>query len=140
MLTQVFSMGLSLVLLWHGRDKVWTPTFNGTRPERFAAAVLHYQERMGLEDAVVLYSAEPRIINGRARCAWAWRDSGFEDDIIGLCTSKRCDSRKPEELALHEQCHRRMAHLEPAFWGVDYDTKEREVRECMIAYSAKERR
>lgn len=127
-------------MVWHGRDRVWTPTFEGTRAERFQAAVLHYQGRMGLEPATVLVSASGRVIEGKERCAWAWRESGFADDVIGFWSSARCNRHKPEALALHEQCHRRMAHLEPAFWSVGAKVKEREVKGCMAAYSAKERR
>lgn len=134
------SLGLSLVLMWGGRDKVWTPTFEGTRAERFERAVRHYEAKMGLGAATIMLSDTGRVIGGKARCAWAWREDGWSDDVIGFWTSAKCERHKPEVLAFHEACHRRWAHLEPAMWDLPREQKEREVKACMVAYSAKERR
>ncbi len=131
---------VSFLLAWGTHDRVWTPTFKGERHVRFERAVRYYDERMGLKPVTVLIAKQGRVVSGSERCAWAWRDGGWADDVIGFSTQKNCRRLKPELLALHEQCHRRMAHLEPAFWNLDAKTKEREVKECMIAYSDKARR
>lgn len=139
-MSAAFGMLVTFLFMWHGRDKVWTPTFEGTREERFIAAARHYEGRMGLAPATILLSDQTWIIDGKERCAWAWRSDAWADDGVALSRAKRCKAHKPELLALHEQCHRRMAHLEPGFWGMDPKRKEREADDCMVAYSAKERR
>jgi len=139
-LSTVAGMLLSFAFAWHGRDKIWTPTFKGERHVRFELAVRHYDERMGLVPATVLVTKRGRVVDGKERCAWSWRDTAWADDEIGFLASPRCNTHKPEMLALHEQCHRRMAHLEPAFWGLDAGTKERQAKACMVAYSRRERR
>ena len=137
---EVVSLILTFLFMWHGRDKPWTPTFKGTRVERFTTATRHYEKRMGLDPATVFVSESGRIIHGEQRCAWTVRDEAWTDDVVAIWTTKRCNVYKPEVLALHEQCHRRMGHLEPAFWEMDQREKEREVKKCMLVYSAKERR
>lgn len=138
MLTQVISMGLSFLLLWAGRDKTWTPTFEGTRELRFTTAVVHYQAKMGLGDKPLVFEIRParRLVNGSLSCAWVERSREWHSDIIGFSTAKECKTWKPEELALHEQCHRRMAHLDVE----DGPNEHAEVKTCMAWYSAKERR
>jgi hypothetical protein len=140
MIAQALSMGLTFLVMWSGRDRVWTPTFEGSRVERFERAVRYYEERMGLDPATILVSDRGRIVDGRERCAWAWRDPAWKDDVVAIWTHKGCNVHKPELLAFHEQAHRRAGHLEPAFWSLPVEQKEREARELMIAYSAKERR
>jgi hypothetical protein len=136
MIAQLVSLALSFLLMWSGRDKVWTPTFEGTREARFTRAVVHYQQRMGLGEDPLVFEISPtrRVVNGRATCAWVTRDVAW-GDVIGFSSSQDCTSYKPEYLALHEQCHRRMAHLD-----VDVPDKHAEVKTCMGWYSEKERR
>lgn len=139
MITEVVSMTLSFLLMYHGRDKVWTPTFQGARASRFGQAVVHYQEKMGIrEDYIVVVSPVRATINGEPSCAWARKLAGWHLDEIGFSTDRSCDRWKPEYLAMHEQCHRRYAHLD--LDGMTGDEKHREVRECMALYSARERR
>ena len=133
----IASFLLSFLLVWHGRDKVWTPTFEGTREIRFTQAVVHYQDKMGLGDDPLVFDIRPerRLVNGSLSCAWVERSREWQSDVIGFSTSKNCKDWKPELLALHEQCHRRMAHLDR-----DIPNKHAEVKTCMGWYSAKERR
>jgi hypothetical protein len=137
MIVHLVSLGLSFLLAWVGRDKVHTPTFQGSRAERFQVAIGHYQAKMGLTGAYVLEFKSDRLkVGGKTVCGWTYRTTRFDLDTIGMSTSGDCKRWKPEHVALHEQCHRRMAHLDMP----DLSGKEREARECERWYSAKERR
>lgn len=139
MIETLASLLLTFAVLWHGRDKpVWTPTYEGTREERFVKAVEYYNERMGLEPPVIEVMEPRLVVDGKPRCFWARRTRVFADDVVGMSTAEGCRALKPELYASHEQCHRRMAHLDMP--QLTDEVKHREVAECMEAYAAKERR
>ena len=145
MLGQVVGMGLSLLLLWTGRDKVHTPTFGGTQEQRFAQALAHFRERMGIEERVELVSG-PRptgtnwCASVRYRFTQRIRPEALQPGAAVVAwhgEGKACGSQKPEFWALHEACHIRFAHHR---LDLGRDAEERETRKCMVAYSQKERR
>lgn len=132
MATTIVSMFLSLAWMWHGRDnKIWTPTYKGTRQERFITAMHHYHEKMGLEQDLVfeIRPSHPKF------CAWVRSGGGPSTVIVGF--SQDCTNVKPEVLALHESCHVRWAH---PYLAMDSEVKHVEVASCMVDYSKKERR
>jgi hypothetical protein len=148
MISQVLSMLLSLGLLWAGRDKVWTPTYEGDQYQRFGRAMGHYYEKMGLEDALVFQFGHPRT--GKAKrehwCASVTDEwitvPGFHPQRVVVVRyfgsrDSTCNGNKPEELALHEACHLRLMHH---FGTARPQEREREVRTCMGWYSEKGRR
>lgn len=139
MLTEILSLGLSFLFAWHGRDRIWTPTFTGTREARFVQALGYYNEAMGLAPPnAILIEPFRRVVADKPTCAWAWKTNFGV--TVGFSTHEKCTGVKPEILAMHEQCHRRMAHTEAEFWNLPVEQKEREVQACMVAYSVKERR
>jgi hypothetical protein len=122
------AFGVSVCSVWPPS----TPTFPGTRTERFVAAMQHYSNRMGIEYSlhVVVVEYHPKY------CAWVTPigDSILIKDVqVGFSLSKECDPYTPEHLALHEACHLRMMHVEPAL-QMDIDEKHREVKTCMRWY------
>lgn len=159
MASQVFSLLLSFVLLLPGRDKVWTPTFKGTQAQRFEQALRHYHSKMRLTDDLVFDLAATRGKGLRGTCANVQRSTiyadGFQPQDVVLVRwfsgDQVCADRRPEHWALHEACHLRMMHHLGAPAGRErgkaarasediHRTREREVRQCMVWYSAKERR
>lgn len=135
-MAEVLSMGLSLLLVWHGRDKVWTPTFKGTPEQRFVAAMTHYQGRMGLSDPLLYQMGGKGSAAGW--CASVEPLPGFHAVAVHFFEqSDACRRSTPEFWALHESCHLRMAHL--SLQRTDKQ-KHSEVKTCMGWYSAKERR
>jgi len=68
------------------------------------------------------------------------RHNVFAGDVVGMSTAPACRDLKPEVYALHESCHRRMAHLDPPMSGYSDERKHREVAACTGWYSDKERR
>jgi hypothetical protein len=154
MIGQVLSMGLSFLLLWGGRDKVWTPTFKGAPEQRFEQAVKHYKAKMGIDYELVFdLHPEERFAGDPQRCssveaAWISGDgpAGFEDAKVvavpGVLVTwwgkgKGCSRQKPEFWALHEAAHIRMQHH---LMNLPTELAEDEAKEMMVAYSAKERR
>jgi hypothetical protein len=131
------SLLLSVLITPKDPKREWTPTFKGSFEQRYAQAVVHYQEKMGLEeDFIVEIRETPRMIDGEPRCAWVDRSREWRVDVVGLSTSKGCQRKwKPEFLALHESCHRRMKHLDVAV-----EFPHTEVKTCMGWYSEKWRR
>lgn len=140
MIETLVSLLLTFAVLWQGRDQVWTPTFDGTREERFVKAVNHYSVKMGLEDPTIEILDGLLVIEGEPACFWARKHPSFRGDVVGMSRARRCRHYKPELYALHEQSHRRLAHLEPAMAHLTREQKEREVEDCMRWYSAEERR
>jgi hypothetical protein len=141
MLETALSLLLSLGFAYHGRDKVWTPTFKGSRVQRFQQAVAHYQDKMALDsEPLIMIHEGLLVVYGERRCAAANRDAQWSQDNVHMSLDPQCNVHKPEALALHEQCHRRMMHLESSRWSLPRNEKEREVKTCMAAYSKKERR
>ena len=65
MLETFAQLFLTFALLWHGRDRTWTPTFEGTREERYVQAVNHYTEKMGLEAPTIEILAPRLVIDGK---------------------------------------------------------------------------
>jgi hypothetical protein len=140
----VFGLSVLLSLLAGPRDRQpWTPTFPGTREERFVRAMHHYQERMGLEEHLVFHVAPSHP----SFDAWV-APGGWGEVVVGYALDsgqprrvrdgerRRLRVWKPELLALHEACHVRLAH----HLGEGGEFKHVEVKRCMAAYSAKERR
>lgn len=138
MLSTLAQLLVTFALLWPGRDKVWTPTFEGTREERYVQAVNYYSERMGLEPPTIEILKPRLVIDGRPACFWVRRHQVFAGDVVGISTAPECRRLKPELYASHESCHRRLAHLD--IQGLTSEQKHREVQACMEAYAAKERR
>ena len=148
---QVIGMLLTVLLLWGGRDRVWTPTYEGDQWTRFERGILHYKTKMGLRDHLVFEYGVART--GRAAkerwCAsveqsWIAPRGGFEAQLVTRviyygAREKPCNRNRPELTALHESCHLRMMHHRGAL-GNDVMAKEAEVRACMTWYGAKERR
>jgi hypothetical protein len=163
MITQVVGMGLSFLLMWQGRDRVWTPTFEGTQASRFEQAMLHYQGKMGLEDRLVFNFNPARIRGQEDWCASVEFVGGYYAEVSGFDAAVwvdahtvvrwygdnqdgSCGTNKPEHWALHEACHLRMMHhrmeRERSALGGDLSHVKRheEVDTCMGWYSEKGRR
>lgn len=121
---------------------VWTPTFDGNRRQRFIQANIHYAAVMGLRSDFYIEIIPYRMKftndtnNGAGYCAWVRRRpnelNGFE--LVGMSTDLTCLHLKPEYLALHEQCHRRYAHLDV---NIPKEQENREMASCMIHYGPK---
>ena len=130
-------LGSVLLMVWLGRDPFSTPSFKGSRVQRFEQGMSFYQERMGLHDDLVYrigtHPDHPEY------CAWVVRMPGFFSKEVGFNPGggKGCLDLKPERIALHESCHLRLAHTEPQFDSVPDKTKEEEVESCMKFYGRK---
>jgi len=141
MLETLVSMLITFFPLWMGRDKVWTPTFEGTREERFVKAMHHYQDKMGIEESFIFttreYSPKHPI------CSSVQLSGEWDAVIISFYVKPNgkqpngCSGAKPEFWALHEACHLRYQHHR---MNLDPKKKEEEAKDCMLLYSAKERR
>jgi hypothetical protein len=115
-------------------DTPATPRFEGTRVERYAEAMRYYQSKMGThyDVHVVSIKAHPKF------CAWVMPlDNGpnpvnVQAGIVDT-QSGECAAYSPERLALHESCHLRMMHVDPALIMSDKE-KHAEVRKCMRWY------
>lgn len=152
MFEQLVSMGLSFFLIWLGRDKVWTPTFEGTQQQRFLSAMRHYQVKMRLEDTLYFDLEAKRAEGQDDWCASVelmparvGMDPAFLDPVLfpeqvavrWYGSNKRCSYQEPEYWALHEACHLRMQHHRNR---APNDRRHDEVKRCMIEYSKPERR
>lgn len=120
---------LALVLhTWVSVPK--TPTFAGSRVERYTQAMEHYRERMGYP-----YTFKVQTVPYHQKwCAWVGMltpgvaQAGLVDPPSGGCSAY-----PPEYWALHESCHLRMMHIESAL-SMSEEGKESEVRRCMLWY------
>jgi hypothetical protein len=154
MIGQILSMGLSFLLLWGGRDKVWTPTFSGEPAQRFELGMKHYKAKMGIEYELVFdLHPKERFAGDARRCSSVEaarisgeKPAGFDDVVVArrqvvIATwwgkGKGCSKQKPEFWALHEAAHVRAQHH---LMNLPPEDSEREAKELMVAYSAKERR
>jgi hypothetical protein len=159
----VLGFALTFLLAWHGRDKVWTPKFEGPAEARFEQAMKHYKVKMGITDELV-FDLHPgaRFAGDANRCssveaAWISGEgpAGFDGYVAGWRRvaivswwgkGKGCSSVRPEFWGMHESCHLRYQHHMIASYGATRgepatsEAREAEAKECMIVYSAKERR
>jgi hypothetical protein len=135
MLKAFLSMLISFGFLWHGRDKVWTPTFKGSDSVRFTQAMLHYQKRMDITDTLIFQVSS----NKSKICSSVQLTNDFNAVAVTWYAKSPsgCRRVKPEFWALHEACHLRYQHHRG--YGM-LQTRESETEECMKLYSAKERR
>lgn len=140
----MLEVGLSLLVsfgwAWHGRDRVWTPKFEGSRQERFVKAVQHYRVKMGIKESFAFELHEKdRYAKDPHRCSSVEFDGSF--DLVRVTwwgKGKGCDRARPEYWALHEACHVRYAHH--LGQGGDNKSQEHEAFECMKLYSDPSRR
>lgn len=145
----VVLLSMTLQTLTMPRDDVWTPTFKGSRQERFVRAMHYYQEKMGFEDQMVFHleSSHPfydayvapagfnEVIVGYAQDSGGPRRRAYETKSGRTKWKTQRRVWKPEFLALHEACHIRYYHH---LRTVDFPHKE--VERCMKDYSKKVRR
>jgi hypothetical protein len=112
-----------------------TPTFEGTRVERFTQALYYYKGTMEYPYDITVRVAPKHD----AWCAWVTA-TGAASAEVGFVDppAKSCTSMKPEFWALHEACHMRMLHIDAAL-QMSPDEKEREVKRCMIWYGERRR-
>lgn len=141
-------MVLSFLLAWHGRDKIWTPTFEGDQAQRFGKGVAHYRDKMGIHEELVFDFHAQRGAGKDGRCASVQRARiklpGFVTERVVVVRwfggNKECGRQKPEYWALHEVCHLRMAHTDIDESVMTASQRRGEVERCMGWYSEKERR
>lgn len=143
------SLLLSALIMPHDKKTPWTPTFEGTRQERFIQAMHHYQEKMGNEDQLVftVVATHPDFDawvmpspRGEAHVGWAedngreWRNRRLANKSLTV-KKRHIKVWKPELIALHESCHLRMQHHRemPPMAHI-------EVNRCMGWYSEEWRR
>lgn len=146
MASTVFGMLVSFVLALAGRDKIWTPTYDGSVEVRFGRAMEHYHGKMGLTDDLVFQFNKTPSPRMKGKCASVESQTvhvgGFEPQqvvVVNWYGGNACSRAKPEAMALHESCHLRMMHHRGALSGLD-DMKEDEVKQCMRWYSERWRR
>jgi len=116
---------------------VRTVTFKGTRTERFHYGFGYYKQLAGVTTPTIFLAPGP-YPQHFDYCAWVIRDIETGTVKVGINDNPLCLPMKPEEMALHEVCHIRMAHTSAPFDNaMSLATKEAEVSECMKVYDAR---
>ena len=117
---------------------VRTVTFTGTRTERFHYGFRYYKQLAGVTTPTIFLAPGP-YPKHFDYCAWVVRDVETGAVKVGINNDNPlCLPMKPEEMALHEVCHLRMAHTSAPFDNaMSPATKEAEVSVCMKDYDVR---